>query len=150
MTEADVLDALALRYAGAYAGNGMRYVFARQVRNRAGFDAKRTADALAMDLWPSKGLAIHGHEVKVSRSDWLGELRQPEKAEAFIPYCDYWWVVAPAGVVKREELPKGWGLLVIAGKVLVAVGAHRRLALPMPKSMMACFLRAVHKEAKRA
>jgi len=32
-----------------------------------------------MDLWPSGGLEIHGHEVKVSRSDWLRELKEPEK-----------------------------------------------------------------------
>lgn len=90
-------------------GNGPRYVFARQVRNRAGFDATRTFDAVAVDLWPSKGLLIHAFEIKVTRSDWLRELKQPEKGAAALEVADTMSVVAPAGIVLKEELPEGWG-----------------------------------------
>lgn len=131
-------------------GNGPRYVYAAEVRNRAGFDATRTADFIAMDLWPSKGLALHGHEVKVSRSDWLRELKEPEKAEAFRPYMDFWWlVVADRAIVRDGELPDGWGLLAPAGPWLrVVVTAPRQKAEPMPKSMMAAFLRSVGEQAR--
>lgn len=95
-------------------GNGPRYVSARHVRSHAGFDARRTCDFVAMDLWPSKGLAIHGHEVKVSRGDWLRELKEPAKSAEFMRHVDYWWLVSPKGVAKPDELPDGWGLMEVA------------------------------------
>jgi hypothetical protein len=93
MTEADIAQALRDRY-GHQGGNGRRYAFAAHVRSHAGFDATRTADFVAMDLWPSRGLSLHGHEIKVSRADWLRELKEPAKAEEFIPYMNFWWLVA--------------------------------------------------------
>ncbi len=96
-TEAAVLTCLRRRYSESH-GNGDRWAFATHVKSGAGFYDNtpgsfayhRAADAVAMDLWPSKGLEIHGHEVKVSRSDWLSELKQPEKCEPVKRYCDRW------------------------------------------------------------
>lgn len=155
--EHDVLRLLHERY-GVVGGNGPRYVYADHVRSHAGFDARRTADFIAMDLWPSKGLALHGHEVKVSRADWLTELKQPDKAAEFIPYMDYWWlVVSDARIVHQGELPDGWGLLspsrnrrVHDGLVVRRAARRRREALPMPKTMLAAFVRAVAKSAAAA
>src|SRR5579859_3147977 len=111
MTEAELTDALYERY-GQVHGNGPRYAVAAQVRSQAGHYARRTADFVAMDLWPSARLTLHGHEIKVSRSDWLRELKDPSKAAEFIPYMNSWWVVVPdARIVRDGELPDDWGLL---------------------------------------
>lgn len=59
----------------------------------------------------SRGRGIDAHELKVSRSDWLRELDDPAKADAWWPYCTRWWVVAPPGIVRDGELPAGWGLM---------------------------------------
>lgn len=59
----------------------------------------RYADVVAVNLWSSRGYAIHGFELKVSRSDWLRELKQPEKAEPIFRYC-----VAPSTKVLTEDL----------------------------------------------
>lgn len=75
-TERHVLDALVDRYSATH-GNGERWVVAEHVRSRAGFDSRRTCDFIAADLWPSHRLALHGHEIKTSRADWLRELREP-------------------------------------------------------------------------
>lgn len=72
----------------------------------------RYADAVAVNTYSSRGYAIHGFEVKVSRADWLRELRAPEKAEPVMRYCDAWFVVTPKDIVKDGELPVGWGHLV--------------------------------------
>ena len=82
-----------------------------QVGNETGFGKRRTADAVAMNLWPSRGLALHGFEIKCSRNDWRREAKDPSKAEAVARYCSRWWIVAPKGVVPKEELPDAWGLL---------------------------------------
>jgi hypothetical protein len=76
-----------------------------------GFDAMRTAAAMALGLWKSRGHELHGFEVKVNRSDWRSELADPAKAEGWCEIVDRWWIVAPRGVVPRDELPATGGLL---------------------------------------
>jgi len=86
------------------------YALFFEVGDATGGQARRWADALAMGLWPSRGLALQGFEIKVSRSDLLSELKNPAKAESIARYCRYWWLVTPPGLVKDGELPDGWGL----------------------------------------
>jgi hypothetical protein len=93
----------------------------------------RRADALAVDFRnASPGLI--GYEIKVARGDWLAELDQPEKAAAWAQHCTEWYVIAPDGVVNREELPDGWGLITPVAKVrsTVRVTARRRDPAPLP------------------
>ena len=71
----------------------------------------RRCDLIRVGMWRSRGSGIDGHEIKASRADWLRELDDPPKAEAWWPYCTRWWVVAPPGVVADGELPEGWGLM---------------------------------------
>lgn len=94
------------------------YCLMEEVRDAAGFDAGRSADAIAMSLWPSRGLLVIGFEIKVSRSDWVKELKSPAKAEAIAKYCDQWYVVAARGIVQDGELPETWGLIEFDGKRL--------------------------------
>jgi hypothetical protein len=124
------------------------YAFFEQVANGTGWAAKRWADAIAMGIWPSRGLLIHGFEIKVSRTDWKKELEHPEKAEQIQSYCDRWWVVAPRGMLDRSELPPTWGLYEInekkKGHVLVA--APELAPKPLSKTFVAAILRR-HSEA---
>lgn len=151
LTERQMLDRLCKRYSANY-GNGVRYALAEHVRNKAGFFAERTADFIAVDLWPSSGNAVHGHEVKVSRGDWLTELKDPSKAEAFRCYCDRWWlVVSDPAIVRPGELPDGWGLMAAVGKdkLRAVTRAPRLIPSALPKTFMAALLRANAKTAAR-
>ena len=148
-TERMMLDLLNDRYSQTV-GNGPRFARAEHVKSDAGFDARRTADYIAMDMWPSKGLALHGHEVKVSRSDWLCELRDPTKAEAFRQFMDFWWLVVSDKGIVRNDLPEGWGLMAVSGNRLRVVKPAPRLTPePLPKPLLACLLRATGKTAAR-
>lgn len=157
-TERMMLDLIRQRYSQISQGAGPRYVVAEHVRNCAGFGGYgsnptlRTADAMAVDLWPSTGNLIHGIEVKVSRSDWLTELKDPEKAEAFRPYCDHWWLAVPDAAIVRDDLPEGWGLLAVGrdGKLRARKQAPKLDRQPMPFGMVASLLRAAVKTAGRA
>lgn len=71
----------------------------------------RYADAVAFGLWASHGHAIDGIEVKVSRSDFLNEMKQPEKSQPIFQFCNRWWLACPKDMVKPDELPPTWGLL---------------------------------------
>lgn len=162
-TEAEMLQLLRARHAEK-AGNGEAWAFCTHVRNAAGFDAARTVDAIAMSLWPSRGLELIGFEVKCSRSDWVRELQRPEKAEAFAVLVDRWYlVVADDKIVQPGELPPTWGLLVARGKKLVCVTEAPRLrpatsggrkAEPVPpgfgRSFLAALLRASNKSSVTA
>ncbi len=139
-TEAEVIAALARKYPSP------EWAFFPHVRDATGFGGSRTADAIAMSLWPSRGLELHGFEVKVSRSDWMREKKNPEKAEEVAQYCDRWWlVVGDATIVSEGELPDGWGLLVPGPGGLVvrqAAGALREKAPAIPRHFVASLLRA--------
>jgi len=152
VTERTMLDLLHRRfgqtsYNGAVAAE--RYVRAEHVRARSGFDCG-TADFIAVDTWRSSNLAVHGVEVKVSRSDWLRELKQPDKAAPFLVWCTHWWLAVPdAAMVLDGELPAGWGLLAIRGSrgLVASPPASRRPAEPIPPESLAALLRAVAKTA---
>jgi len=155
-TERMMLDQIHRRYGERAGGNGPRYVVAEHVRNQCGFGGYwgtgplRTADALVVDLWPSSGNLIHGFEVKVSRSDWLTELKDPEKAEAFKPYCDHWWLAVPDATIVRDDLPEGWGLLDLSrGGLRISKQAPKLARQPMPHEMTVAWVRAVAKTAQR-
>lgn len=117
------------------------------VRNATGFARRaRTADAIAMALWPSMGLELHGFEIKSARHDWLRELKSPEKADEIAKHCDRWWIVANEGAVHASELPPTWGLLEpSSGKLKVVVAAEKRETKDLPRAFFASLMRSAHK-----
>lgn len=73
----------------------------------------RRVDAVHIGFTSTSGRILTGHEIKVSRGDWLHELDQPHKASLWADGCHAWYVVAPSiDIVKPGELPHGWGLMV--------------------------------------
>lgn len=118
------------------------YAVFEQVANSTGFSGTRYADAMVMGLWPSRGLTLIGIEIKVDRSDWLSELKNPKKADDMAKFCDGWAVVAPAGCVQEGELPDTWGLYVPARVALSCKKAPPKLvAEPMTREFLAALLR---------
>lgn len=72
--------------------------------------AAETPDVIGFDSWQSVVI-----EVKVSRSDFLCDKHKPHRAEGkgmgnWRFYC------CPKGLIKKEELPKGWGLIYVDDK----------------------------------
>lgn len=121
-----------------------------EVRDATGYDAKRSADAIAMSLWPSRGLELHGFEIKSSRNDWVREHKSPDKAEAIAAYCDRWWlVVSDVDFVRDGELPATWGLLALGPKGLKTVReAPQRKPKTMDRPFLASLLRRAHDQMK--
>jgi hypothetical protein len=87
-----------------------------QVRNATGFSSQvRTADALVVETWPSRGQSFTGIEYKRTRADWMRELAQPAKPDEIAQFCKFWVVLAPAGLIEVGEVPEFWGLWEIKG-----------------------------------
>lgn len=118
------------------------WVFLPQVRSSTG-SASRIADGMAFNMYQSTGYDIIGFEIKVSRSDWLSELKDMSKSNEIMSYCDKWYLVVPdASIVKEGELPKNWGLLVLKdGKLVQKVRPIPQTTTPMPLAFIASVLR---------
>lgn len=162
LPEGAMIDLLARRYTKIQQQIGSntrthRYAFADHVPSRT-WAAGAIADFVAIDCQTlgSQPHPVHWFEVKASRSDWLKEQRKPWKAEAFLPYADYaWLVVSDMRIIRDGELPEGWGLLVAVGQgdsmtLRQKVAAHRRARQPMPWDMTVSLARAIAKSARAA
>lgn len=75
----------------------------------------RTIDFWAMNCWSSGGFRTLVVEVKVSRSDWLREINDIEKRQEWKGLVHQFYYCAPNKVIKPEEVPEGYGLMVPAG-----------------------------------
>lgn len=116
-----------------------------EVANGLGLADRRYADAVAMSLFPSRGLDVHGFEVKTARGDWLRELKNPTKADVIASYCDFWWLVAgDEKVAQKDEVPRAWGLLVSKDGELRQVKKPERLK---PKAIDRAFMGAMFRRA---
>ena len=145
LTAADVRAALLNRY------RAPEWACCFVVADRTGARPTRSAYAIAMSVYPSRGLRLHGFEIKVSRSDWLHELKQPDKSVPLQRYCDHWWIVTPPDIVREGELPPTWGHLVLKGN-----GFHCSTKAPVldrepwQPEFLAALLRRAHEARDRA
>ena len=144
-TATAISEALAEKYAAPV------WSYLEQVASGTGATWGRYADAVAMGLWPSRGLELLGFEIKVGRGDWLHELRQPEKADAIAKYCSRWWIVTTPDVVKVEELPVAWGLQVLKdGKLKVIREAPIKKARALDRTIVAAIMRRLQEKVAKS
>lgn len=120
------------------------------IRNHRGFkhpkgEKTRTIDGMAVGLWQSLKAEVLGFECKSSRSDFLREVADPSKSDAFYPHCNrFWLVVGDAKVASPDEVPMGWGLLVPRGNGLVEkVRATRKQTDGLPIGIMLSLLASI-------
>lgn len=77
----------------------------------------RRMDFYAVSCTPGQKIYAVSYEVKTSRSDFLAELKQPDKrgwAEELSNEC---YFAAPKGVCSIDELPERWGLITCSEKL---------------------------------
>lgn len=72
-----------------------------------------SAELLILDAWALKrswsNPRSDGYEIKVDRGDFLRD----EKWEGYREFCTHFWFVCPHGVIAKEELPWGVGLVYV-------------------------------------
>jgi hypothetical protein len=87
-------------------------IFVTELRGGAGGRATDNSyiDAYALHPYPSKQNCRVAYEVKVSRSDFLKDIKQPHKHRAALVHSNEFYFVAPEGLLKAEEMPLFAGL----------------------------------------
>lgn len=124
------------------------HAFIPEFRGGTGWSRESRADAIAMHLWPSEGLELHGFELKISRGDWLRERKDPYKADPIKQFCDRWYlVVSNLKIIKyADELPKGWGLMFAEnGNILTMIEAPKLTPKPIDRAFLASVMRRATK-----
>lgn len=118
------------------------YAVFYEVSNDTGAKARTWTDAIAVGVWPSTGQEIIGIEIKVSRSDWLREAKNPAKTSPMFDHCDRFYLACPSGMVPASEVPQNWGVLHFDGtRMKVAKKAPALEPRPVSRGLMAAILR---------
>ncbi|PCJ55982.1 MAG: hypothetical protein COA79_20445 [Planctomycetota bacterium] len=104
---------------------------------------RRSLDFMVMSLWKSRGQYLSGIELKSSRSDWLRELKNPNKQEPIFKYCDYFYLLTNGkNVAQLEEIPETWGWMDIkGGRIVIKKKAPKLDPQPMDRKFLAPLLR---------
>jgi len=117
------------------------WAFMTEVPNGTGAKASRRADAIAFNLFPSKGNIMICFEIKASKSDLQKELSDGSKSNAIGKFADYFFLVCPDGIIDDSILlPKTWGVLTYKNSKL------RQTKKPVslePTQMDNCFVAAL-------
>jgi hypothetical protein len=130
------------------------WIFLSELRTATGFspssvlDTHRYIDAFAIHTGRNKNLLRVAYEIKVSRADWLSEVKDCRKrTQAYFLSNRFYYAVAAGILDLRKDLlddcMDGCGVLEIDedGSIQLVRAALTREAWPMPDSFVASILR---------
>lgn len=145
-TAEDIVNLLKARYKTPK-GSFEPTVVLEQVPNGTGGFQSRWIDVAVFQMWPSKGLTRSAFEIKISRSDFIHELQQPEK-HLWCKECFHeFWFVAPKDVIQIEELPAYAGWMCPQGtRLCIKKHATRNDSPRLDDKLLAAFMRAASKK----
>jgi hypothetical protein len=124
----------ALREMYAVAGDGSAYI--EEFRAGTGYQpgSERYLDAWVIGCYPSSGMVKTAIEVKISRSDFAREIKQPKKRDSALRISNLFYFAAPKGLIAEKDLPDECGLIevdALTGKAAVTVEApYRETCVP--------------------
>lgn len=127
------------------------YLCLHELRPGTGFTAAGNAggiDFWCMHQWPSKRLARIAFEIKVSRSDFLREMKAPQKQKFALAYSNQFYFVTPPNLVTRRDLRPEAGLIEVAadGTLREVLKAPWRESRPPSWTFMAAVMRRLIRE----
>jgi len=110
----EIIKALTVKYHTTVRGG--EWLLLQELRIGSGYSkgASRSIDFWALNCYPSKNHLAIAYEIKRYRSDFLRDLKKANtKHRGAKAYSDEFYYVAPAGMIKKEELPPWAGLIEI-------------------------------------
>lgn len=155
ITASDIKRLIREQYGRVKNWEAPKWVVLSEIQTNTGFVSQsstfgRVIDMMAFNCWPSEGFTRIAFEIKTSRSDFLNELKRPEKRWLAMMYSHRFYYVAPKGVVDMRELPGGCGLIEVVekdGKLKLDIRYSPEVtpANPLPDSFIASLLRSACK-----
>lgn len=111
MTAAEVLAVLKKTYTSTMTPERYAIFDEQKIGTGFGRTAAQAMDAWVIFLWPSDRNLRMAFEIKVSRSDFKAEIKNPAKRRPALQVSNEFWFLAPAGLIKPEEIPLDCGLM---------------------------------------
>ena len=110
-------------------------------------DSKQRLDAWAIHYHTSKRNVVRTYELKVSRSDFMHELKDPKKRRAGLRLAHEFYFVTPKDMCKIEEIPVECGLMEVDedGKMHTTIPAPFRDVEPPTWLFLAAICRRLDK-----
>ena len=155
ITASDIRKLIRDNYSRVKSYDAPEWVILSEIRTNTGYKSKLTdgepfiekfIDMMAFNCWPSSGFRRIAFEIKTSRSDFLNELKKPEKRWLAMMYSHLFYYVVPKGVASEFDIPAGCGLVHVLEKdgklkLHTVYAAPKREASPLPDSFIASLLR---------
>lgn len=90
-----------------------KYAFFEELRIGGGFskDSEQRFDAYSICYFPSKRNVTSCFEIKISRNDYLSEMKKPKKRRAGLRLANEFYFVTPEGLLEVTEVPVECGLM---------------------------------------
>lgn len=100
-------------------------------------------DAFAVNLFQSNHFRRIAYEIKVSRSDFLREIKQKDKRRKALLYSNQFYFITPPGLLRAGEIPIETGLVEVRPDLSlhVVVAAPQRDSLPPNWNLFASLAR---------
>ncbi len=113
-----------------------------------GKDSEQRLDAWAIHYFPSKRNVTRCYEIKVSKSDFLNEIRQPLKRRPGLRLANEFYFVAPKGMLAIEDIPVECGLMEVDenGIIETTINAPFRDIMPPTWLFLAAISRRCNKD----
>ena len=132
------------------------WIIVEEVRCGTGFrttssTSEQRIDLFALHIWPSQGWRRVAYEVKISRSDFLAEIKKPRKRAMALMFSNLFYFATPPGLVSISEIPPECGLVEVHpdGKCVVRVSPPWRDSQPPTWSFVASLIRRYGQELAR-
>jgi hypothetical protein len=102
-------------------GSRAEWLFFRELRVGTGRrnGSLQRLDAFALNTLPHLAMKRICYEVKISRADFLLELRRPLKRRLGMRYSNEFYFLTPAGLVDLAEIPVDCGLVEVGSRELI-------------------------------
>ena len=119
----EIIQALKNRYK-----NKREWVFLEELT----FPTGTRADACVFNAFYSKGFKRIAFEIKISRSDFLHELKNPDKRKSAVELFHEFYFVTPTGLLDKKDVPLDCGLMEVSkdGGTRIKVRAPKRAESP--------------------
>jgi hypothetical protein len=144
MSAADILSALKSHYSIEKDFNDRsKYFLVTELSN---VDATRRIDLFLFQRWMRAGNNLRiTFEIKVVRSDFINEMKKPDKREFGLSISNLFYFVTPEGLIDRGELPVEAGLIEVteSGDVDIVIEAPMRDSVPPTWGLISRMLKDV-------
>lgn len=127
----------------------LRWICVTELPMTTGLAWLNIIDVFAMALIPSMNYERIAYEIKISRADWLSELRKPKKRARAVALSNRFFFVLAPNIYRKGDLPKDdCGILEITPEKRIKVirRAVRRKTKPMPIGFIAALARRIKQE----